>query len=97
MPLDTQPLKDKLLIPSLNPALDTQPLMDKSLVLSLNPAHDTQPLMDNTLVLSLNPALDTQLAGTVYVGTPAQQIQVILDTGSANTWLADSLCTTCSQ
>jgi hypothetical protein len=59
--------------------------------------EETQPFMDNTLVLSLNPALDTQLAGTVYVGTPAQQIQVILDTGSANTWLADSLCTTCSQ
>ena len=60
--------------------------------------EETQPFMDNTLVLSLNPALDTQLAGTVYVGTPAQQIQVILDTGSANTWFADSLlCSTCSQ
>lgn len=43
--------------------------------------------------------LDSFYVGQVSVGTPSQTFQIILDTGSADFWLADSSCTSsgCSE
>jgi hypothetical protein len=37
--------------------------------------------------------LDASYTGTLYMGTPAQEFEVIMDTGSSDLWLADSECT----
>jgi hypothetical protein len=36
--------------------------------------------------------LDASYTGTINVGTPSQQFEVIVDTGSADLWLADANC-----
>jgi len=46
---------------------------------------DQEPLDDYT---------DTEYVGEVDIGTPAQTFSVVMDTGSANLWVASSKCTT---
>jgi len=41
----------------------------------------------------INVGLDASYTGTITVGTPAQSFEVIMDTGSADLWLADANCT----
>jgi len=36
---------------------------------------------------------DASYTGTLYMGTPAQEFEVIMDTGSSDLWLTDSQCT----
>lgn len=40
---------------------------------------------------------DSSYFGTISVGTPGQNLNVILDTGSADLWVATTECTTCSS
>jgi cathepsin D len=47
--------------------------------------EDEEPLKDYT---------DTSYLGEVDIGTPAQRFEVVMDTGSANLWVASSKCTT---
>lgn len=37
--------------------------------------------------------LDASYTGTLYMGTPPQEFEVIMDTGSSDLWLTDSQCT----
>ncbi|WVQ98036.1 hypothetical protein IAU59_005158 [Kwoniella sp. CBS 9459] len=41
-----------------------------------------------------NHNLDTSYSATVNVGTPAQALDIVLDTGSSDLWVADESCTT---
>ncbi|KAL6743362.1 hypothetical protein Aduo_016407 [Ancylostoma duodenale] len=41
---------------------------------------------------SVNDYEDEEYIGNITIGTPEQQFQVILDTGSANLWIPDSTC-----
>ncbi|WKY12359.1 hypothetical protein Q1695_003718 [Nippostrongylus brasiliensis] len=43
---------------------------------------------------SVNDYEDEEYIGNITIGTPEQQFQVILDTGSANLWIPDSTCGT---
>ncbi|KAF8444969.1 aspartic peptidase domain-containing protein [Boletus edulis BED1] len=39
---------------------------------------------------------DSSYSGVVLIGTPAQEFQLILDTGSSDLWVATDQCSTCS-
>jgi cathepsin D len=61
-------------------------LKEQIAVARINAAgDDNEPLKDYT---------DTEYAGEVDIGTPAQKFSVVMDTGSANLWVASSKCTT---
>lgn len=43
-----------------------------------------------------NHNLDASYSGSVSLGTPAQAFDIVLDTGSADLWVAASQCSTCN-
>ena len=43
-----------------------------------------------------NHNLDASYSGSVSLGTPAQAFDIVLDTGSADLWVAASECDTCN-
>ncbi|KAJ8507992.1 hypothetical protein ONZ45_g9695 [Pleurotus djamor] len=45
----------------------------------------------------INQRADSSYFGTVSIGTPPQPMNVILDTGSSDLWVADTACTTCDS
>ncbi|KAK5973218.1 Eukaryotic aspartyl protease, partial [Trichostrongylus colubriformis] len=46
----------------------------------------------NVVPQSVNDYEDEEYIGNITIGTPEQQFQVILDTGSSNLWIPDSTC-----
>jgi len=47
--------------------------------------------------LITNQDADSSFYGSLAIGTPAKSFNVILDTGSADLWLAESSCTSCGD
>jgi hypothetical protein len=64
---------------------DYKVLKDKIALANSMLGLDEEPLKDYT---------DTEYAGEVDIGTPAQKFSVVMDTGSANLWVASDKCTT---
>nr|CDJ87273.1 Propeptide and Peptidase A1 domain containing protein [Haemonchus contortus] len=46
----------------------------------------------NAVPQNVNDYEDEEYIGNITIGTPEQQFQVILDTGSSNLWIPDSTC-----
>jgi len=65
-----------------------------SLKRGVEPTQDDADEELGTSFAQMNNYRNTQYTGTVYVGTPPQQFNVILDTGSANFWVYSKECTT---
>jgi cathepsin D len=48
-------------------------------------------------VQMINMEQDVSYLGVISIGTPAQQLAVVLDTGASDLWVADSSCAACGN